>query len=71
MNALQFSMTVMPRTLTNFRIDPELLDALRTIRVRDGLPIAEQIRRAISAWVTARGVKVKTERKRAGTRSRS
>jgi hypothetical protein len=60
----------MPRTLTNFRIDPELLEALREIRQRDGLPIAEQIRRAIRQWVEGRGV-VKAERKRAGTRRRS
>jgi hypothetical protein len=59
----------MPRTLTNFRIDPELLEALRQIRERDGLPIAEQIRRAIRVWVEARGI-TKAERKRAGTRRR-
>jgi hypothetical protein len=59
----------MPRTLTNFRIDPDLLEALRQIRQRDGLPIAEQIRRAIRVWVEERG-SVKAERKRAGTRKR-
>jgi hypothetical protein len=36
---------------TNFRIDTELLEALREIRQRDGLPIAEQVRRAIRARV--------------------
>ncbi len=45
----------MPRQMTNFRIDPELLQALRAIRQRDGLPIAEQIRRAIRTWLEARG----------------
>jgi hypothetical protein len=52
-----------PRTLTNFRIDPELLDALRAIKKRDGLPIAEQIRRAIQAWVVERGINAKAIRK--------
>ena len=61
----------MPRQITNFRIDPDLLEALRQIRVRDGLPIAEQIRRAIRAWVEERGVVSKAERKRAGTRQRA
>jgi hypothetical protein len=61
-----------PKEITNFRIDTELLDALREIRHRDGLPMAEQVRRAIRAWVTSKGVKVKTERKRAAdTRKRS
>lgn len=59
----------MPRTMTNFRIDPELLEALRAIRERDGLPIAEQIRRAIRVWVESRGIKA--DRKRAATRKRS
>jgi hypothetical protein len=56
--------------MTNFRIDPDLLEALRAIRKRDGLPIAEQIRRAIRQWVDERG-SVKAERKRAVTRKRS
>ena len=57
--------------MTNFRIDPELLEALREIRKRDGLPIAEQIRRSIRQWVDDRGVKVKAARKRAVTRKRA
>jgi Ribbon-helix-helix protein, copG family len=59
-----------PRKLTNFRIDADLLEALHKIRERDGLPIAEQIRRAIQAWVSDRGVR-KTERSRVRARKRS
>ncbi len=59
-----------PRQLTNFRLDAELLEALRTIKERDGLPIAVQVRWAIEAWVKSRGVKAKADRKRAGTRKR-
>jgi hypothetical protein len=63
---------VTPREITNFRIDTELLDALREIRDRDGIGIAEQVRRAIRSWVESKGVKVKkTERKRAAPRRRS
>jgi hypothetical protein len=62
---------VAQRILTNFRIDGELLDALREIKERDGLPISEQVRRAIRAWVEARGVRMKVDRKRASTRKRS
>jgi hypothetical protein len=60
----------MPRKLTNFLVDPDLLEALRAIREKDGIPIGEQIRRGIKLWLQARG-SVKAERKRAGTRKRS
>ena len=59
----------MPRRITNFRIDEELLDALQRIKERDGLPIAEQVRRAIRKWVNSRGLKA--DRRRAETRRRS
>jgi len=62
---------VAPKEITNFRIDSDLLDALRHIRGRDGLPIAEQVRRAIRICVESKGVKMKAERKRAVTRKRS
>ena len=58
----------MPRRITNFRIDEELLDALQRIKDRDGLPMAEQVRRAIRKWVDSRGLKA--GRKRAYTRKR-
>jgi hypothetical protein len=60
-----------PRTLTNFRIEAELLEALREIKERDGLPIAEQVRRAIRGWVADRGVKLKSDRTRVTARKRS
>jgi hypothetical protein len=63
--------TVTPKEITNFRIDTELLEALREISARDGLPMAEQVRRAIRMWVNSKGVKVKSERKRVVARQRS
>jgi len=62
---------VSPLRPTNFRLETEILDALREIRERDGIPIAEQVRRALVEWAGAKGVKVKTERQRAATRKRS
>jgi uncharacterized protein (DUF4415 family) len=59
-----------PKEITNFRIDSELLDALRELRERDGVGIAEQVRRAIRAWVESKGVNVKTEHKRKSVRKR-
>ena len=54
---------------TAFRLAPDLLGALQTIKVRDGIPVSEQVRRALLAWVEAKGV-LKPERKRAATRKR-
>lgn len=60
-----------PRRIATFRVDEELLDGLREIEQRDGVLVSEQVRRAIRAWLEAKGVKVKAERKRAATRKRS
>jgi antitoxin component of RelBE/YafQ-DinJ toxin-antitoxin module len=62
--------TMATRQLTNFRIDRDLLEALRTIRDRDGVPLSVQVRFAIRDWVQSRGVPVKAERLRAQTRKR-
>ena len=62
---------VTPLKQTNFRLEEELLEALQEIRDRDGIPVAEQVRRAIRNWVDSKGVKVRAERKRAVTRKRS
>ena len=60
-----------PKKLTNFRIDSELLEAMEGIRQRDGVPVSEQVRRAIQDWLKKRGVSVEADRKRAVTRKRS
>jgi Ribbon-helix-helix protein, copG family len=60
-----------PTHVTTLRIDERLMDGLRTVKDRDGIPVSEQVRRAIEAWLETKGVDVKTERKRAATRKRS
>lgn len=59
-----------PKELTAFRIDPELMEALRRVKEREGIPIAEQVRRALLAWLKSKGVKTKTPRSRGGSRKR-
>lgn len=59
-----------PRPMTTFRIDEELLEGLRAYHEQEGVPISEQVRRAIRMWLEAKGV-MKAERKRAATRKRS
>jgi Ribbon-helix-helix protein, copG family len=51
-----------PLLPTNFRLESELLDGLREVRERDGIPISEQVRRAIRDWLKGKGVKVKSAR---------
>jgi len=58
----------MPRNRYTFFIDDEQRAALSAIKERDGISESEQIRRAIRAWVEAKGVTVKAER---GTRGKS
>ena len=60
-----------PKKLTNFRIDSELLDALDRVRERDGIPVSEQVRRAIRLWLKQKGVTVKAAPRRADTRRRT
>ena len=54
---------------TAFRIDPDILTGLQEVKVRDGIPLSEQVRRALRVWLDSKGV-TKTERKRAVTRKR-
>ena len=58
-----------PLRQTAFRIESDLLEALQEIKRRDGVPVSEQVRRALQAWVESKRV-MKAERKRAVTRKR-
>jgi len=37
---------------------PELMEAMRAVKVKDGIPIAVQIDRAVRDWLTKKGVKI-------------
>jgi len=58
------------RRITAFRVDEDLLDGLRRVQERDGVPVPEQVRRAIRTWLESKDVMEKAERKRAVTRRR-
>jgi predicted DNA-binding protein len=36
----------------NFRLTPEMRDALDAIKDRDGIPLSEQLRRALQHWIS-------------------
>jgi hypothetical protein len=54
-------MTLKP---TTFRLETEILDALQRIRERDGVPVSEQVRRALLEWIGKKGVKAAPRRAR-------
>ncbi len=60
------------RKATGYRLDDELIEGLQVVYERDGILPSEQVRRAVRAWLEAKGVLTpKAERKRAATRKRS
>jgi hypothetical protein len=60
-----------PKEPTAFRIETALLNAMRAVKDREGIPVTVQIEKAVREWLEQRGAIVKPERKRAGTRKRS
>jgi len=58
------------RKLYTFAIDPDLADALKHIKTRDGVGESEQIRRALRTWFERKGV-LRAVRKPVATRRRS
>jgi hypothetical protein len=60
-------MTPSVRT-TNIRLETELLNGLRDVKSRDGIPVNEQIRRAVIAWLRHKNITVTAVPKRIGAR---
>ena len=56
------------RPTYTFRLDAELRAGLQQIWERDGVPVSEQVRRAVQEWLDKKGVKVKAAPRRAATR---
>ena len=44
-----------PLAKQNVPIDRELYNSLRALKVREGIPISESVRRALKAYLQARG----------------
>jgi hypothetical protein len=54
---------------TALRLDVDLMNAMRQVKEADGIPITTQIEFAVRAWLTLRGVKLKSDSKRRPTSS--
>lgn len=48
-----------PKEMTAFRIDPEIMEGLRRVKDRDGVPLSVQVDRALRAWLGKKGVAAK------------
>jgi hypothetical protein len=48
-----------PKEMTAFRIEPEIMDGLRRVKDRDGVPLSVQVDRALRAWLEKKGVPAK------------
>jgi hypothetical protein len=59
-------MTPSARVVT-FRPDDDVYAAMLLLKDRDGMPLSEQIRRALRQWLETKGV-IKSQGKRAVTR---
>lgn len=53
------------------KLDEELIEAIKAIKAREGIPESEQIRRGLQLWLKSKGVRVEAGRKRAATRKRA
>jgi hypothetical protein len=61
----------MPKELTAFRVEADVMAGLRSVKERDGIPLSVQVHRALTAWLESKGVKEKTAPRRAATRRKA
>ena len=45
-----------PKELTAFRIEPDIMEGLRRVKDRDGVPLSVQVDRALRVWLEEKGV---------------
>jgi hypothetical protein len=45
-----------PKELTAFRLELDVIDGLRAVKERDGVPYSVQVDRALRAWLAEKGV---------------
>lgn len=50
------------------RLDPRVLDAMREYKRLRGVPLAVQIERGVTEWLSRRGLKLKAKGKRPASR---
>ena len=48
-----------PKELTAFRVEADIMEGLRRVKDRDGVPLSVQVDRALRAWLEEKGVTLK------------
>jgi hypothetical protein len=48
-----------PKELTAFRVEADIMEGLRRVKHRDGVPLSVQVDRALRAWLEKKGVALK------------
>ena len=44
------------KRFVSFRVTDDVYEAIETLKVRDGIPLSEQMRRALQLWLESKGV---------------
>jgi hypothetical protein len=52
-------MDMSPKELTAFRVEADIMEGLRRLKERDGVPLSVQVDRALRAWLGEKGVTLK------------
>ena len=65
-----YTLIMARRTLAAFRIEPEILKGLHAVKDRDGVPVSEQVRRALRQWLKSKRVALRPSAARKGGRAK-
>ena len=47
-----------PKELTAFRVDPAVMEGMRRVKDRDGVPLSVQLDRALRAWLKQKRISI-------------
>jgi hypothetical protein len=56
-----------PKELTAFRVETDIMEGLRRVKDRDGVPLSVQVDRALRAWLAKKGISVRKPQAASGT----
>jgi hypothetical protein len=57
-----------PKEPTALRLDTDLLDAMRNVKDRDGIPVTTQVEMAVREWLKKRGILLRKPQRKPRTR---
>jgi hypothetical protein len=57
-----------PKELTAFRVEADIMEGLRRVKDRDGVPLSVQVDRALRSWLEKKKVTLRTTSKASPSR---